>query len=48
LFGRVEIVGSGEEKLTHHQIVEKLLTTTKVIEAGLLAENNSTRQTTNP
>ena len=42
LFGRVEIVGSGEEKLTHHQIVEKLLTTTKVIEAGLLAENNST------
>ena len=42
LFGRVEIVGSGEEKLTHHQIIEKLLTTTKVIEAGLLAENNST------
>ena len=42
LFGRVEIVGSGKEKLTHHQIVEKLLTTTKVIEAGLLAENNST------
>ena len=42
LFGRVEIVGSGEEKLSHHQIVEKLSTTTKVIEAGLLAENNST------
>ena len=42
LFGRVEIVGSGEEKLSHHQIVEKLSITTKVIEAGLLAENNST------
>ena len=42
LFGRVEIVGSGEENLTHHQIVEKLSITTKVIEAGLLAEDKST------
>ena len=42
LFGRVEIVGSGEEKLSHHQIVEKLSTTTKIIEAGLLAEDKST------
>ena len=39
LFGRVEIVGSGEEKLSHHQIVEKLSSTTKMIEIGLLAEN---------
>lgn len=42
LFGRVEIVGSGEEKLSHHQIVEKLSITTKIIEAGLLAEDKST------
>jgi len=42
LFGRVEIVGSGEEKLSHHQIVENLSTTTKVIEAGLLADNKPT------
>ena len=42
LFGRVEIVGSGEEKLSHHQIVERLSTTTKIIEAGLLAEDKST------
>ena len=41
LFGRVEIVGSGEEKLSHHQIVQKLSTTTKEIEAELLTENKT-------
>ena len=39
LYGRVEIIGSGEEQLTHHEILEKLSTAAKRIEAELLAED---------
>ena len=39
LFGRVEIVGAGQEKLTHHQIVQNLSNVTKKIEAELAEEN---------
>ena len=39
LFGRVEIVGSGQEQLTHHQIVQNLSAVTKRIEAELSNDN---------
>ena len=39
LYGRVEIVGSGEEQLTHHQIVQNLSNVTKKIEAELAGES---------
>ena len=41
LFGRVEIVGSGQEQLTHHQIVQNLSEVTKVIEAELAGGTSS-------
>ena len=40
LFGRVEIVGSGQEELTHHQIVRDLSEVTKNIEKQLAGEND--------
>ena len=40
LFGRVEIVGSGQEQLTHHEIVQNLSNVTKKIELELASENN--------
>ena len=45
LFGRVEIVGVGEEELTHHQIIEKLSATTKIIEAELHTDNKPAQAT---
>ena len=45
LFGRVEIVGAGEEELTHHQIIEKLSATTKIIEAELHTDNKPAQAT---
>ena len=39
LFGRVEVVGAGQEELTHHQIIQNLSEVTKKIEAELAGEN---------
>ena len=46
LFGRVEIVGSGQEQLTHHQIVQNLSEVTKKIEAELAEENKPPQTST--
>ena len=48
LFGRVEIVGSGQEKLTHHQIVQNLSDVTKKIEAELAEENTPSAKNATP
>ena len=47
LFGRVEIVGSGQEQLSHHQIVENLSKVMKSIEAKL-AEDVETPKASSP
>lgn len=44
LFGRVEIVGAGQEELSHHQIVQNLSEVTKTIEAEL-AEGHTPPET---
>ena len=36
LFGRVEIIGSGQEDLSHHEIVKRVLVVTESIEDSLL------------
>lgn len=39
LYGRVEIVGSGEEELTHHQILHNLSQVMKAIEVDLVTKD---------
>lgn len=43
LFGRIELVGSGQEALSHHQITRNLLNVTDQIEQELLADEPQPR-----
>jgi UDP-GlcNAc:undecaprenyl-phosphate GlcNAc-1-phosphate transferase len=43
LFGRIELIGSGTETLSHHQITKNLLSVTEQIEQHLLANNPQPR-----